>query len=312
MIAVGNQPPLAVAGANPASGPPPLAVTFSSAGSADPERAALSYNWNFGDGSTASTAANPSHTYQAAGIYIARLTVSDGQLSASNNVTITVISPSTGLVAAYGFDEGTGSTVNDLSGNGNTGTLNGAIWTTGRFGGALSFNGSSAYVSVNDSSSLDLTTAMTLEAWVYPTSLGSWRDVIYKASRDIYLLMGSTPTASAPAFGGTFSGNSIFGTTGLPVNTWSHLAGTYDGTTMRLYVNGVQIASRAQSGTIATSTGPLCFGGDSDYGQFWAGLIDEVRIYSRALTASEIQNDMTTPINNAVPAPPRNLRVVSQ
>jgi len=72
-----NQPPVVVASASPRSGPPPLDVSFSSAGSNDPEGQPLTYSWDFGDGSPLSTAANPSHTY-AAGQYSARLTVSDG------------------------------------------------------------------------------------------------------------------------------------------------------------------------------------------------------------------------------------------
>src|ERR1041385_7221686 len=75
-----------------------------------------------------------------------------------------------GLVAAYSFDEGSGTTVNDFSGNGNTGTISGATWTTlGKFSNAMRFNGSTNWVTVNDSDSLDLSTGMTLEAWVFPT-----------------------------------------------------------------------------------------------------------------------------------------------
>ena len=75
------------------------------------------------------------------------------------------------------------------------------------------------------------------------------------------------------------------GPAALPANTWSYLTETYDGSTLRLYVNGTQVASTAHTGTIATSTNPLQIGGDSLYGQFFAGLIDEVRVYNRALTA---------------------------
>lgn len=70
----------------------------------------------------------------------------------------------------------------------------------------------------------------------------------------------------------------------------------YDGATIRLYVNGVQVASRAQTGVIATSTNPLQIGGDSIYGQYFAGRIDEVRVYNRALSVAEIQSDMNTPL----------------
>jgi hypothetical protein len=81
----GNNPPVALAGATPTNGTAPLTVSFSSAGSSDPEGAALTYNWTFGDGTT-STAANPSHTYSLAGNYSAQLTVSDGTNTASSRV----------------------------------------------------------------------------------------------------------------------------------------------------------------------------------------------------------------------------------
>ena len=202
---------------------------------------------------------------------------------------------SSGLAAAYAFNEGLGTSVADASGNGNTGALGSASWiTTGKFGNALSFNGAGARVTVPDSPSLDLTTAMTLEAWVFPTLGGGWRDVIYKGPDDIYFLESSSDSGR-PATGGTFS-PPIVGTAALPLNAWSHLAATLDAGTLRLFVNGVQVASRAVFVPIATSTGALTIGGDALYGQHFAGRIDEVRIYSTALSASQIQADMTTPI----------------
>src|SRR5262249_25604503 len=144
----------------------------------------------------------------------------------------------------------------------------------------------------------------------------SWRDIIYKAT-DTYFLMGSTPTNSAPDMGGTFASANVYGTGALPVNTWSHLAGTYDGATMKFYVNGVLVSSRAQSGAVTASTGALSIGGDQithDSGpHYWAGLIDEVRIYNRALSATEVQTDMNTPVVGTVarPAAPTNLHVVT-
>jgi subtilisin-like proprotein convertase family protein len=227
------------------------------------------------------------------------VTVNDGQYSNSTSFVLTVNEPNAGLVAAYSFDEGSGTLVGDISGNGNTGTISGATWTTsGKYGNSLSFNGTGAMVRVNDSASLDLSSAMTLEAWVYPTALGGWRDVIYKGPDDIYYLMGSS-SASTPAFGGTFNSAPVFGSASLTLNVWSHLAATYDGTTMRLYVNGVQVGSRAQTGLINTSTGLLTIGGDALYGQYFAGRIDEVRIYSRALGANEIQANMNSPLGGA-------------
>src|SRR5207244_3790164 len=82
--------------------------------------------------------------------------------------------PAPGLVAAYGFNEGSGTVVNDASGTGNNGTINGATWTTsGKYGNALTFNGTNARVTINNAASLQLTSGMTLEAWVYPTTVSN-------------------------------------------------------------------------------------------------------------------------------------------
>ena len=308
-IRVGNQLPVLAASATPRSGPAPLVVAFSSAGSSDPEGLTLTYSWDFGDASSVSTAANPSHTYQANGIYTARLTISDGNTSVSSNLVITV---NNGLVAAYDFDAGTGSTLSDGSGNGNTGVINGATWaTSGRFGRALSFNGA-AVVNVNDSPTLDLTDGVTLEAWVFPTSFNADFQSILSKPMDSgftsisYVLHGGSRPTSLPSFT-VFGANNLNGLSVLPLNVWSHLAATYDGATMRLYVNGVQVASRAQTGTVASSAEALRIG------LGWAGMIDEVRIYNRALAVSEVVRDMNTSISGGTrPAPPVGLRVVTQ
>jgi hypothetical protein len=206
-----------------------------------------------------------------------------------------------GLVAAYGFENGSGTVVTDLSGNGNGGTASGTTWTTaGRFGSALTFNGSSSWVSVADSSSLDVT-AMTLEAWVYPTvQPAGWRTVIAKEQPGgaIYYLHAGSSSNNQPATGVYASGgeHSLYGGTRLLASTWAHLAATYDGSTQRLYVNGVQISSRAQTGPIAISSGPLRIGGNAVWGEYFQGRIDEVRIYNRALSQAEVQTDMITAI----------------
>ena len=86
-----------------------------------------------------------------------------------------------GLVAAYAFNEGSGTTTVDATGKGHTGSLVGATWTTaGKNGNALSFNGTSNLVSVADAADLDMTTGLTMEAWVRPTTLSGWRTVALK------------------------------------------------------------------------------------------------------------------------------------
>jgi hypothetical protein len=258
------------------------------------------------ENTTNSASLQPGTTYNY------RLQVADaaGNLSGYSSVA-SATTPPGGLVAAYGFNEGTGTTVTDASGNGNNGTISGATWTTaGKYGDALVFNGTSAMVTVSNSATLQLSAAMTLEAWVNPVTVSSaWRDVIYKAN-DNYYLEGTTMPNGWPGIGETIGTSDVvlYGTGTLPVNTWTHLAATYDGTTTRLYVNGTQVSSQAQTGAFVTSTNPLQIGGDSLYGQFFHGTIDEVRIYNMALTAAQIQTDMNTPI---VPAASANITGIS-
>jgi Concanavalin A-like lectin/glucanases superfamily len=203
-------------------------------------------------------------------------------------------------VAAYSFNEGTGTTVADASGSGNAGTIGTATWTmAGRCGSALAFNGTTARVDVGDAASLHLSTGMTLEAWVNPTVVSSaWRDVIYKGN-DNYYLMATTTRSSRPGGGGTFGGGNpieTFGASPLAVNTWTQLATTYDGSVLRLYVNGVQVSSRNRSGNFATSTNPLSIGGDPIYAQYFTGRIDEARVYNVARTQAQIQAGMNAPL----------------
>src|SRR5262245_44994568 len=215
-----------------------------------------------------------------------------------------------GLVAAYSMDQGSGTSVPDVSGTGNNGTITGATWTTsGRFGGALSFNGNGNLVSVPDSNSLDLSVGMTLEAWVRPDQ-GSWRTAILKERPGglAYALYASSDT-NRPS---TETTADTRGTAALPNATWSHLASTYDGATLRLYVNGTQVSSRALPGTITLSSSPLRIGGNSLWGEYFSGLIDEVRIYNRPLTAGEIQTDMNAPVGTVdteAPTAPSGLTV---
>ena len=139
----------------------------------------------------------------------------------------------------------------------------------------------------------------------------AWRDVIYKGD-DNYYLEATASSGPTPSVGGTFggSGTNILSSTALAANVWAHLAATYDGSTLRLYLNGMQVASKSQTGLLATSANPLQIGGDSLYGQYFTGRIDEVRVYNTALGAAAIQTDMNTPIasgSSSFPTAPANL-----
>jgi hypothetical protein len=205
-------------------------------------------------------------------------------------------------VAAYAFEEGTGTTAVDASGRGHTGTVFSATWTaSGRFGGTLLFDGQNDWVTVNDTAALDLTTALTLEAWVYPTAAPTgWRNIVGKegTGQMVYFLHAGSSSANRPGTGVWAGGaeRALSGGAQLAPNVWVHLAATYDGTTQRLYVNGVEVASRAQTGTVLATTGPLRIGGNGVWGEFFAGRIDDVRVYNRALSAAEILADMLAPV----------------
>ena len=214
-----------------------------------------------------------------------------------------------GLVAAYNFDEGTGSSTNDASGNTNTGTILNALWrSSGKNGKAILFNGTSSRIDVNDSNSLDLTTNMTLEAWVKPTTLPTgFRTILHKerANGDSYALYANHDINRPSGEIRTASGYAeVTGTAKVPVTTWTHLATTYDGKKLRLYVNGVLKETTNKTGAIVPSSKPLRIGSSVVWGEFYNGLIDDIRIYNRTLSQAEIQTDMNTPVadNSADPA----------
>jgi chitodextrinase len=214
----------------------------------------------------------------------------------------------TGLVAAYSFDAGSGTTVKDDSGHGNTGTISDATWSSsGYHGKSLSFNGTSSLVRIPDSASLDLTTGMTLEAWIRPSAIsGLWRTVIIKEMPGelAYALYAKGDTSAPVGIVNTGAEQFARGTTTLSTRGWQHLAATYDGSVGRLYVNGTQVSSVATSGPALASNGNLDIGGNNVWREWFNGLIDDVRVYNRALSAAELKTDMATAVTAAAPAPP--------
>ncbi len=229
-----------------------------------------------------------------------------GNLGNSTPVVVTVFNNN--LVLALGFSQGSGTTATDNSGNNNNGTLtNGPAWSaSGKYGSAVLFDGTDDFINIPDASSIDLTNGMTMEAWVNPSNVTGFKTIICKdrtTSNYTYTLAANNNTttvanqrpSSRLRIGS--ANQTVTGTSKLALNTWTHVASTYDGATFRLYVNGVQVSSLAVTGNITVTTDPLRIGGTTALsGQYFAGLIDEVRIYNRALTQAEIQTDMNTPV----------------
>jgi glucose/arabinose dehydrogenase/PKD repeat protein len=206
-----------------------------------------------------------------------------------------------GLVGAWSFNEGSGATARDSSTNANDGTLIGpATWdANGRYGAALSLSGLGGNVTVPHSSSLSLSSSYTLEAWVKPTALNRYQTVLIKEQTSgcgYWLQTVGNRLSSGFNNGGC---REHLGPTSpvVPLNQWSHLAAVFNDTanTSTLYLNGTQIATRTETAAPIPNTQPLVFGQTGFAGdnfERWRGLIDEVRVYNRALRAAEIVADM--------------------
>ena len=190
---------------------------------------------------------NGSHTLTA------RARDAAGNTTTSSSVIVN-INNNTNLVASYGFNENTGTTLTDNSGRNNHGTLvNGPTWTSaGKYGPALVFDGSNDLVNINDDNSLDLTTGMTLEAWVNPSDLTGYKTVLCKENSTnnfIYTLSANNSTSNTTSqrpnsrMANGSANVTVTGTSKLPLNTWTHIASTYDGSVFRFYVNGVQVST---------------------------------------------------------------------
>lgn len=211
---------------------------------------------------------------------------------------ITLAADADGLVAHYAFDEGQGLAVDDSTPNKNAGQIKGdTAWVKGISGMALSFNGTNGYVEVPASDSLDLKNG-TIEAWVYARTSsggisfapsGRWED-----QRFVCSLGFREPPLLCVAVGDGKAYNVSQGGV-LPVKQWCHVAVTCDGKSIVYYLNGAALMSVRQTVTPVTKGVPLAIGKDCGLGpDFFNGIIDEVSVYNRALSADEIAKRATT------------------
>lgn len=215
----------------------------------------------------------------------------------------------TQLEGHWPFDETTGTRAFDRSGNGNHGEFLNAARAPGIYGGAASLSGrDNSHVSIPASDNLNaLATQLTVAAWVFPHVMPEGFRVA--VSRQIgtvlhpdqfYLGFGpedetihykwhlGTDDNGTVREGDLYRGTPEFG-------RWIHLAGTYDGAMMRLFVDGEEIGAAPLTGNLRVDDNPIMIGGEEngptpqDVDGEFHGLIDEVRIYSRSLSASEIR-----------------------
>jgi len=273
----------------------------------------------------ASTTLTPHTEGLAAGTYTQPITFSSQGLP-DLVLTVTLIltnaapqslpappSPPTPPMTAYDFSEGSGTATVDSSGAGHSGRLmNDAAWTTGKFGNGLSFDGVNDYVEVSNPDSLNFGTAdFTIEAWIQrngghglhgreilsKTSPTSW----VSGSKEFYI-----NGENRLAFGSYDTGEIASSATITDAN-WHHVAVTFQASTkqVKLYIDGVQDGAGTLN-LLADGTGRVVRVGAvaTSATQYFMGKLDEIRVYQRVLSRSEIHADMVREINPLSPPPP--------
>lgn len=214
---------------------------------------------------------------------------------------------SQGLVAFYPFN----GNANDLSGNGNNGVVNTASLTTDRFGNsnyAYNFNGTSSHIRVNNTTSLN-SGSVSISGWfntnTQPTNEGdSVKGIISKwwqlnstcnGNYNAYSVSLTKPAGKYPALGAAtdfYAGDVFYSSVQIERTRWYHFTFTHSSTSGgKLYINGQLVNSNTKTGVICNSTNPIYIGAEVSNGILWRffnGKIDDIRIYNRVLTQTEI------------------------
>jgi hypothetical protein len=251
--------------------------------------------------------------FSANGVYVLRITAHDGQLSASDDLTV-VVSPdgalASGLQAYWKFDEVAGGSAFDSSGNGrNAGLANGALFAMGRFGNALELDG------VNDVASFAAMALnqLTVAAWIRADSQGDSTTprVLAMPGYNIRIRRATGSTTNCVALESQRSTTTgEWRTPGDVVadGAWYHISVAYDSASIAnapvFYVNGLlqgTVERTGPAGSQVSNTGSGYIGNAGALDRSWDGRIDDMRIYNRLLSASEIQIIAAGPPTNLAP-----------
>ncbi len=203
-----------------------------------------------------------------------------------------------GLASYHKLNNGSGTTSTNSTGGTNGTLVNTPGWVLSPVsfvGNALNFDGTDDVVTAASNSTLNITSSITLEAWVYATKNSGIQNVVSKSSQSIntgYIFPRTDNGWTSAVMYLYIGGNWRTLSAPFPsLNAWHHLAATYDGANMRIYVNGVLSATQAQTGAIATNTNVLALGNQPGYSEYFGGSVDEVRIWNIARTGAQILAD---------------------
>lgn len=219
------------------------------------------------------------------------------------------------LIGYWDFNETVGLTVYDSSPNGYDGVINGAVRVQGISGNALHFDGIDDLVIIPDSQNVDIRSAITIESWLKFDKLPveGLQSIITKwkvGARSFHLQKDLDAHQNQYRIYLFADGDPIFvdllSDTPAELNKWTHVATTYDGNVAKIYLNGNLDSFQYASGLIQQGGSNIEFGGESEeasigYPIDFHGTLDEVRIYSHALTRDEIRADMNAGIPSGVP-----------
>ena len=175
---------------------------------------------------------------------------------------------------------------------------------------SLNFNGTDAYVEVADAVTLNPTSALSIEAWIKPDSFGTTAFSNYIVGKDDWsvssagycLRCGAGGELSFNFSNGVGTWEEALSTSVIPIGSWSHVAATFDGTKLTLYINGVQAGTLSYTGSIYSSTYPIRIGAvpfTLGGTRLFSGNIDQVEIWNKALTPNEVNLNMAcSPMGN--------------
>lgn len=201
---------------------------------------------------------------------------------------------SRGLVGHWTFDDGKGSRVRDFSGRDCHGLIRGgAKWVEGRIGGALEFDGKDDFVLILNESNFDLTGSVTVSAWIQVKSFTKpWQAIVTKGDR-AWRLHRANDTKAAGFACSDLSRNQVgdlYGKKEIADGEWHHVVGVLDGTKVSIFVDGVLDVTADSSPNISVNDYSVLIGANEQIGdRLFHGLIDDVRIYDRALSMEELQ-----------------------